>query len=117
MHLMIFPTITIRLTILSQKLNRGQAIAKQVCTLLSAITCSRICGAKQSASNGDTTSRASNGDPAALKMTEQEFALLNRVTEQDFSKGVTKFLRMAQLPPSLALKSDEAKFAYGRCRT
>jgi hypothetical protein len=31
------------------------------------------------------------GIPAALKMTEQEFALLNRVTEQDFTKGVTKF--------------------------
>jgi hypothetical protein len=31
------------------------------------------------------------GLPQTLKMSEQQFALLNQVTRQDFSKGVTKF--------------------------
>jgi hypothetical protein len=39
---------------------------------------------------------------------ETEVALLNQVTRQDFSKGVTRFLRIAQLPPALGLKSDAA---------
>ncbi|SRR5258707_5130717 len=49
------------------------------------------------------------GIPAAAKLSEQEFALLNQVTRQDFSKGVTKFLRVSQMPPAFGLKSDEAK--------
>lgn len=56
------------------------------------------------------------GIPAASNMSEQDFALLNQVTRQDFSKGVTKFLRVSQLPPSFGSKSDEAKFAYRNCR-
>jgi hypothetical protein len=55
------------------------------------------------------------GIPAAAKMTEQEFALLNQVTRQDFSKGVTKFLRVSQLPPAFGLKSDESKLGYRHC--
>ena len=39
---------------------------------------------------------------------ETEVALLNQVTRQDFSKGVTRFLRIAQLPPALGSKSDAA---------
>ena len=39
---------------------------------------------------------------------ETEVALLNQVTRQDFSKGVTRFLRITQLPPALGLKSDAA---------
>jgi hypothetical protein len=56
------------------------------------------------------------GIPAALAHSEHEFALINQVTRQDFSKGVVKFLRMAQLPPSLTLKSDAARAAYQYCR-
>lgn len=55
------------------------------------------------------------GIPAALRMTEQEFALLNQVARDDFSEGVTKFLRVSQLPPALALKADAAKAAYRDC--
>jgi hypothetical protein len=52
------------------------------------------------------------GLPTALKSSESELALLNQVTRQDFSKGVTKFLRMSQLPPALALKSEAQKAVY-----
>jgi hypothetical protein len=52
------------------------------------------------------------GLPAARQMSEQDFALLNQVTRQDFSKGVTKFLRIAQLPPALGIKSDAAKASF-----
>jgi hypothetical protein len=49
------------------------------------------------------------GLPWATRQSETELALLNQVTREDFSKGVTKFLRMAQLPPALGIKSDAAK--------
>jgi hypothetical protein len=52
------------------------------------------------------------GLPSAARQSETELALLNQVTRQDFSKGVTKFLRIAQLPPALGLKSDAAKAAF-----
>jgi len=55
------------------------------------------------------------GLPSALKMSEIQLALLNQVTRQDFSKGVTKFLRIAQLPAPLALKSEAAKAAFRNC--
>jgi hypothetical protein len=57
------------------------------------------------------------GLPSASRTTEAELALLNQVTRKDFSKGVTKFLRIAQLPAHLNLKPDAAKFAYRRYRT
>jgi hypothetical protein len=38
-------------------------------------------------------------------MSEQEYALLNQVTKQDFSKGVTPFVRISQLPPAFNLKA------------
>lgn len=53
------------------------------------------------------------GLPSALRTSETELALLNHVTRQDFSKGVTKFLRVSQLPPALGIKSDAAKAAFG----
>jgi hypothetical protein len=37
-------------------------------------------------------------------MSETELALLNQVTRQFFSEGVTKFLRIAQLRPGLGDK-------------
>ena len=55
------------------------------------------------------------GLPSALRTTEAELALLNQVTRQDFSKGVTQFLRITQLPPALTLKPDAAKLAYRHC--
>jgi len=42
-------------------------------------------------------------------------ALLNQVTRQDFSKGVTKFLRISQLPPAFGLKTDAAKSNFREC--
>jgi hypothetical protein len=56
------------------------------------------------------------GLPAARQMSEQEFALLNQVTRQDFSKGVTKFLRISGLPPAFGLKSDETKLNLRDCQ-
>ena len=55
------------------------------------------------------------GLPSALRASETELVLLNQVTRQDFSKGVTKFLRIAQLPPALGIKSDAAKAAFRNC--
>jgi hypothetical protein len=45
-------------------------------------------------------------------MSEIQLALLNQVTRQDFSKCVTKFLRIAQLPPAPGIKADAAKAAF-----
>lgn len=39
------------------------------------------------------------GLPSAARQSETELALLNQVTRQDFTKGVTQFLRIAQLLP------------------
>jgi hypothetical protein len=52
------------------------------------------------------------GLPGAARQSETELALLDHVTRQDFSKGVTKFLRIAQLPPALGIKSDAAKASF-----
>jgi hypothetical protein len=52
------------------------------------------------------------GLPGAARQSETELALLNQVTRQHFSKGVTKFLRIAQLPPALRIKSDAAKASF-----
>ena len=52
------------------------------------------------------------GLPSALRASETELALLNQVTRQDFSKGVTRFLRVSQLPPALGIKSDAAKASF-----
>jgi hypothetical protein len=52
------------------------------------------------------------GLPSVVKMSEIQLALLNQVTRQDFSKGVTKFLLIAQLPPALGIKSDAAKASF-----
>jgi hypothetical protein len=55
------------------------------------------------------------GLPSAVKMSEIQLALLNQVTRQDFSKGVTKFLRVSQLPPAFGLKTDAAKSNFRNC--
>src|SRR5260370_37486226 len=47
---------------------------------------------------------------------ETELALMNQLTLQGFSKGVVRFLRMAQLPPALRLKSDADKATYRNLR-
>jgi hypothetical protein len=54
------------------------------------------------------------GIPAAVRTSPGEYALLNGVTKQAFSKVVTQFLRESQLPPALSCKSEEAKLSYRR---
>jgi hypothetical protein len=55
------------------------------------------------------------GLPDAVKMSESQLAPLSRVRRQDFSKGVTKFLRIAHLPLALGIKLDAAKSSFRNC--
>jgi len=52
------------------------------------------------------------GLPSVQGHSVTELALQFGVTKQDFSKGVTRFLRMSGLPPAFGLKTDRAKQAY-----
>lgn len=55
------------------------------------------------------------GLPSVRGQSVTDLALQFGVTKQDFSKGVTRFLRMSGLPPAFGLKSDQAKQTY-RCK-